>query len=152
SRTSSASSRTIVRPATVWPAAWSSSTIAFPLVSVASVRVSLTVTTKHRTDRGASALCSASAACGTPVILPPTACYHPAMRSRHDAWSSCLRVFVACLFVAVAAASGSKEPFTLDRDAARWVEQTQKTLTVDEKIGQVIVPSLDSTYLSSDTD
>jgi beta-N-acetylhexosaminidase len=40
----------------------------------------------------------------------------------------------------------------LDKGAERWVEQTRKTLTLDEKIGQLIVPAFDSTYLSSDTD
>ena len=54
------SSLTIVRPTTVWPAAVSRSAMARPLVSVASVRVSLTVTTKQRTDGGALALCSTS--------------------------------------------------------------------------------------------
>jgi beta-N-acetylhexosaminidase len=61
---------------------------------------------------------------------------------------------VAALIVAAAAAAGAaaRDPFTLDRDAARWVEQTEKKLTLDEKVGQVIVPSVDSTYLSNDTD
>jgi beta-N-acetylhexosaminidase len=61
---------------------------------------------------------------------------------------------VSCL-IAVAivyGADAAKDPFTLDRDATRWVEQTLKKLSLDDKIGQVIVPSLDSTYLSSDTD
>ena len=49
-RTSAGSSFTIVRPATWWPAAVSRSAMARPLASVASVRVSLTVTTKQRTD------------------------------------------------------------------------------------------------------
>ncbi len=60
----------------------------------------------------------------------------------------------SCLAVAglAGAVDAAKDPFTLDRDAARWVEQTLKKLTPDQKIGQVIVPSLDSTFLSSDTD
>jgi beta-N-acetylhexosaminidase len=45
-----------------------------------------------------------------------------------------------------------RDPFTLDRAAERWVEQTLKTLTPDEKIGQLIVPSFDSNYLSTDSD
>jgi len=63
-------------------------------------------------------------------------------------------VAVSCL-IAVATVSGvdaAKDPFTLDRDATRWVEQTLKKLSPDEKVGQVIVPSFDSTYLSSDTE
>ena len=49
----------MARPVMTCPAAVSRSTIARPLVSVASVRVSLTVRTKQRTDAGAAALCSA---------------------------------------------------------------------------------------------
>ena len=65
------------------------------------------------------------------------------------------RVVAASCLIAVAIVYGvdaAKDPFTLDRDAARWVEQTLKKLSPDEKVGQVIVPSVDSTYLSSDTD
>jgi beta-N-acetylhexosaminidase len=45
-----------------------------------------------------------------------------------------------------------RDPFTLGRAAEQWVEQTQKTLTIDEKIGQLIVPSFESSYLSIDSD
>jgi beta-N-acetylhexosaminidase len=53
---------------------------------------------------------------------------------------------------ASAVLSARRDPFTLDRAAEAWVEQTLKSLTLDEKVGQVIVPALDSTYLSTDTD
>jgi beta-N-acetylhexosaminidase len=45
-----------------------------------------------------------------------------------------------------------KDPFTLDKAAERWVEQTKKKLTLDEKIGQLIVPSFESNFLSTDSD
>ena len=45
-----------------------------------------------------------------------------------------------------------RDPFTLDRAAERWVEQTLQTLTPDEKIGQLIVPSFESNFLSTDSD
>lgn len=45
-----------------------------------------------------------------------------------------------------------RDPFTLDRAGERWVEQTMKRLTVDEKIGQLIVPSFESNFLSTDSD
>ena len=45
-----------------------------------------------------------------------------------------------------------RDPFTLDRAAERWVEQTLKKLTADEKIGQLIVPSFESNFLSTDSD
>jgi len=40
----------------------------------------------------------------------------------------------------------------LDRGARRWVEQTLARLTLDEKVGQLIAPGFDSTYLPSDSD
>jgi beta-N-acetylhexosaminidase len=44
------------------------------------------------------------------------------------------------------------DPFALDRDGARWVGETLKKLSLDEKIGQLIVPSFESGYLSTDSD
>ena len=55
--TRAGSSRTIAVPEIVCPPPSSSARIARPLVSVSSVRVSLTVTTKQATDAGAWALC-----------------------------------------------------------------------------------------------
>ncbi len=40
----------------------------------------------------------------------------------------------------------------LDKAGERWVEQTKKKLTLDEKIGQLIVPSFESNFLSTDSD
>jgi beta-glucosidase-like glycosyl hydrolase len=40
----------------------------------------------------------------------------------------------------------------LDRDAERWVTRTLDKMTLDEKIGQMLVPAFDSTYLASDSD
>jgi len=52
----------------------------------------------------------------------------------------------------VVTAAAPRDPFTLDRAAQRWVEQTLKKLTPDEKIGQLIVPSFESNFLSTDSD
>ena len=52
----------------------------------------------------------------------------------------------------MATSAAPRDPFTLDRAAERWVEQTMKTLTPDEKIGQLIVPSFESNFLSTDSD
>ncbi len=49
-------------------------------------------------------------------------------------------------------AGAPRDPFTLDRAAERWVEQTLKKLTLDEKIGQLILPSFESNFLSTDSD
>ena len=57
-------------------------------------------------------------------------------------------VAVAAAVVAGVAAPPSR---TLDRDAARWVDETLKKLSVDEKVGQLIVPALESDYLSTDS-
>ena len=67
---------------------------------------------------------------------------------------SCFRVFAAALawvapFTLTAA---PRDPFTLDRAAERWVEQTMTKLTPDEKIGQLIVPSFESNFLSTDSE
>jgi len=40
----------------------------------------------------------------------------------------------------------------LDRDAERWVKRTLEKMTLDQKIGQVLVPSFESSYLASDSD
>ncbi len=49
-------------------------------------------------------------------------------------------------------AAAPRDPFTLDRAGARWVEQTLRKLAPDEKIGQLIVPSFESNFLSTDSD
>src|SRR4051794_9763412 len=69
-------------------------------------------------------------------------------------WRRAVRVVVA---VVAASALGTlsaapRDPFTLDRAGERWVEQTLKKLTPDEKIGQLIVPSFESNFLSTDSD
>ena len=52
---------------------------------------------------------------------------------------------------AIAVAAASTEP-PLDRAAAQWVQQTLKKLTLDEKVGQLLVPSLTATFTSADSE
>ena len=61
---------------------------------------------------------------------------------------------VAAVVVAVAIGvhAAPRDPFTLDRAAERWVEQTMKKLTADEKIGQLIVPTFESNFISTDSE
>ncbi len=40
----------------------------------------------------------------------------------------------------------------LDREAERWVTQTLAKLTLDDRVGQLIAPGFDSTYLPTDSD
>jgi beta-N-acetylhexosaminidase len=57
-----------------------------------------------------------------------------------------------CTTAFVAALAAAPPLFTLDRAGERWVEQTRARLTLDEKIGQLIVPSVESSFLSTDSD
>jgi len=54
------------------------------------------------------------------------------------------------LFTAAAPAQ-SVHP-ALDKAAARWVEQTLAKMTVDEKVGQLLVTSFESSFISADSD
>lgn len=47
------------------------------------------------------------------------------------------------------AASTPDQP--LDKAASQWVAQTLKSLTLEQKVGQLIVPSFESSYISSDS-
>ena len=67
-----------------------------------------------------------------------------------------LRAFAAGLFVMLGWLSISQAqaplPETLDKTAAQWVEATFKKMSLDDKVGQLVVSSVNSTYLSSDTE
>lgn len=43
-------------------------------------------------------------------------------------------------------------PETLDKAGARWVDETLKKMSVDDKVGQLVVSSVNSTYLATDSD
>jgi beta-N-acetylhexosaminidase len=58
-------------------------------------------------------------------------------------------IVAVALFSAV---PGRADGPALDRDAARWLKRTLEKMTLDEKIGQLLVPSFESTYLATDTD
>jgi beta-glucosidase-like glycosyl hydrolase len=50
----------------------------------------------------------------------------------------------------LAVSLGAQAP--LERDAERWVEQTLRKLTTDQKVGQLLMPRVSGVYLSSDSD
>src|SRR5262245_50056895 len=62
-----------------------------------------------------------------------------------------LRVSVAAFaFVLIAFASGASSQ--TDRGGAEWVKQTLGSMTLDEKIGQLLVTSLNATFTSADSE
>jgi len=63
-----------------------------------------------------------------------------------------LAVVLAAAFSVAIGIAAPHDPFALDAAAERWVEETLRTLTSDEKIGQLIVPSTESVFLSTDSD
>ena len=58
---------------------------------------------------------------------------------------------IACVVVATPARQTGL-PDTLDKAALKWVEDTFKKMTLDDKVGQLVVTSAQTTYLSNDTD
>lgn len=60
---------------------------------------------------------------------------------------------VACLIaLAVLRLSAQQLPVTLDKVAEKWVDTTFKAMSLDEKVGQLIVTSTESEYLPTDSD
>jgi len=60
--------------------------------------------------------------------------------------------WVGLLLVSAGLAAQAPLPGALDRAAAKWVDDTFKKMTLDDKVGQLVVTSANSTFLSSDTD
>ena len=61
------------------------------------------------------------------------------------------RILAVALTAAVLVPVVAQSP-ALDRDGERWVTQTLQKMTLDEKIGQMLVPGFEPTYLASDTE
>ncbi len=72
----------------------------------------------------------------------------------HDVSSFFARTLHVCLVAlfTAAAIAAPRDPFTLDAAGERWVRDTLEKLTLDEKVGQLIVPSFESNFLSTDSD
>lgn len=56
------------------------------------------------------------------------------------------------VIAALAVLSAAPDPPALDRDAERWVQRTLKQMTLDEQIGQLLAPSINSLFTSVDSD
>jgi beta-glucosidase-like glycosyl hydrolase len=61
------------------------------------------------------------------------------------------RVLLLAILALASVAAGSKSP-PRDTVAVRWVEKTLASLTLDEKIGQLLVSSFESTYVPDDSE
>ena len=60
--------------------------------------------------------------------------------------------FVLVTATAFASLFGQSGLYELDNDSRRWIDETLDAMTLDEKIGQLVLPSLRSVYASSDSD
>lgn len=63
-----------------------------------------------------------------------------------------LAIAASLLLASLALLAQSQLPDSLDKVAAKWVEDTLKKMTLDDKVGQLVVTSANSTYLASDTE
>ena len=57
-----------------------------------------------------------------------------------------------CVAAAVIQISARQLPITLDKAAEKWVDTTFKSMTLDDKVGQLIVTSTESEFLPTDSD
>jgi beta-N-acetylhexosaminidase len=67
-------------------------------------------------------------------------------------WTLLLAVVCLCGTLFGPMSARAPENQALDRTARRWVEQMLEKLSLDEKVGQLIVPSFESNFLSVDSD
>ena len=56
------------------------------------------------------------------------------------------------VLLALPAVAQGPLPDQLDKIAAKWVDDTFRKMTLDDKVGQLVLSSLNSTYLSTDSD
>src|SRR5215203_3668138 len=123
-----------------------------PLTSVSTARVSLIVSTAHRTALTADFRCAS-----TPIGRLCTACGFRMRRKIPGLRSSPMlkpRIVLALAACAVAAALSAQAPATaqkLDADAEKWVAATLKKMTLDDKVGQLLVSSFGSEFMSTDS-
>lgn len=57
----------------------------------------------------------------------------------------------AALLAGTALLAQSAKPLALDKDGEKWVQATLKKMTLDEKVGQMLVTSFQSNYMSTDS-
>jgi beta-N-acetylhexosaminidase len=59
---------------------------------------------------------------------------------------------IGLLVIVASVVAAAQAPRSLDRAAERWVQDTLRKMSVEEKVGQMIVSSFQSNYLSTDSD
>src|SRR6476646_6472225 len=62
------------------------------------------------------------------------------------------RLVVSLTLVSAVVLAQAPGPFELDKAGEKWVDTTLKAMTLDEKLGQMLSSSFNSTYLSSDSE
>jgi beta-N-acetylhexosaminidase len=62
-----------------------------------------------------------------------------------------LRAVSVCAVISTALVAQSPAPPPLDKTAEKWVDTTLRKLTLEDKVGQMLVSSLPSTFLSTDS-
>ena len=78
---------------------------------------------------------------------PPDPSYDPRVTPR-----GLLPGTVLAIVVALSAWTLGAQEEGLDADARRWVDETLAAMTLDEKVGQLVVPTFLSSYTSSDSE
>ena len=58
---------------------------------------------------------------------------------------------VAALAVSLSVLTLAQAPRGVDKDSEKWVQSTLRKMSVEEKVGQLIVPSFQSTFMSTDS-
>jgi beta-glucosidase-like glycosyl hydrolase len=113
------------------------------------------VSTKQRVEDGASFLCSTWLGWLGGLIAPDyTGAAAPSRALRYHQLST-MRLAPSLLLALVGlAAAGAVGPLPrpLDRVATKWVAKTLAEMSLDEKVGQLIVSSFESEYLATDSD
>jgi beta-N-acetylhexosaminidase len=72
------------------------------------------------------------------------------MSTRHRPSPVALAVLALSAGVALSAAPPARPP--LDKAAEKWVQDTLKKMTLDEKVGQLLAPSIDAVITSTDSE
>lgn len=63
-----------------------------------------------------------------------------------------LPVLAVVLFLPLIVAGQTPLPDGLDKAAAKWVDDTLKKMTLDDKVGQLVITAVNGTYLATDSD